>query len=339
MRKLLRSPRRQLLLTACAFIAWLTGALDVQAQATLFVTDITTGQTDFVRAFNASTGAPVAPDISLLGATGVAIGPSGNLFAATNNPGFQPDLGSVYQYDATTHVKVGGPYVTFNGQNDGHDVQNPSGMHFGGTGNLYIADTTTSEVHIYGSANNSLGVLTSALLGQPTDVDFDTSGNLYVTSSNANILRSLGGTGPLTEFVVAQAGGLTNPVSLAFSTVGKLYVLDGTSAIRRYDATGAFETNVVLFSGSLELFSPSKIEFGPDGKLYVSGVNGASGGGEVLRFTADGTNEGAFVTGLSSPSFMVFSVPEPSTTVMFVVGALGLRLGSRRGLSAAGKIS
>jgi sugar lactone lactonase YvrE len=317
-------------LLICFALSWL--AVASASAATLFVSDTTTGPTDFVRAFDASTGAPIAPDISLLGVTGVAIGPNGNLFAVTSNPGFQSDVGSVYQYDPTTHAKLGGPYVTFNGQNDGHDVQGPNGMRFGTSGNLYIADTTNSDVHIYGSANNSLGVLSSAQLIQPTDVAFDTSGNLYVASGNADILRSIGGTGPLTEFVVQQAGGLTIPVSLAFSPAGKLYVLDNTSnpAIRRYDATGAFEANVVSFTGNLGFFFPTQIAFGPDGKLYVSGTDGNVGDGEILRFQADGTPEGPFITGLSNPSFMTFAVPEPATTMMFAIGAIGLLMLRKR---------
>ena len=47
-------------------------------------------------------------------------------------------------------------------------------------------------------------------------------------SGNADILRSIGGTGPLTEFVPQLSGGLVNPTSLAFGPDGKLYVLDNT---------------------------------------------------------------------------------------------------------------
>jgi len=300
---------------------------------TLFVSDTTTGPTDLIHAYDATTGAAIAPNISLLGVTGLAIGPNGNLFAVTNNPGFQPDQGSVYQYNPLTHAKVGGPYVTFNGQNDGHDVQGPEGMQFGATGNLYIADVTNSEVHVYGSANNSMGALTSAQLIQPTDVAFDTSGNLYVTSGNADILRSLGGTGPLTEFVPQLSGGLVNPTSLAFGPDGKLYVLDvtATPAVRRYNSTGAFDTNVITFSGSLGFFSPTQIAFGPDGKLYISGQDGNVGDGEVLRFETNGTEDGPFATGLQNPSFMAFTaVPEPATIVSFVIGGASLILVARR---------
>src|SRR5262249_22929242 len=119
-------PMKESQLRCAVVIGLLTSILPVcnrqtYASGTLFVTcTTTTGPTDFIHAYDAGTGAPIAPSISLLGAMGLAIGPSGNLFAVTSNPGFQPDQGSVYQYDPTTHSKVGGPYVTFNGQNDGH---------------------------------------------------------------------------------------------------------------------------------------------------------------------------------------------------------------------------
>jgi DNA-binding beta-propeller fold protein YncE len=223
-------------------------------------------------------------------------------------------------------------------KNDGHDVQGPEGMQFGANGNLYIADVTESEVHVYGAANNSIARLTSAQLGQPTDVAFDASGNLYAPSSNSDILRSLGGTGPLTEFVPQLSGGLTNPTSLVFGPDGKLYVLDitATPAVRRYDSTGAFDTNVISFTGNLGLFSPTEIAFGPDGKLYISGQDGNVGDGEVLRFETNGTEDGPFVTGLQNPSFMAFTaVPEPATIVSLVIGASLILVARRRSLSAS----
>lgn len=323
-------------------VALFVAAPQFSAAGVLFVTDTTnSGPTDLIHAFDAGSGAAIGPDIPLLGATGLAIGPNGNLFAVTSNPGFQPDTGSVYQYDMATHLQVGGPYVTFNGQNDGHDVQGPGGMAFGGTGNLYIADVTESNVHIYDSSNNSLGALTSFALIQPTDVTFDSSGDMYVVSGNADVLKSVGGTGPLTEFVAQLAGGLTNPTSLTFGPDGKFYVLDNTSTpvVRRYDASGSFDTNVITFSGTgtLGLFVPSQIEFGPDGKLYISGQSLEIGDGEVLRFQPDGTGEEAFLTGLDNPSFMAFTpVPEPASLVLGVLGAFGLLLAAKR-LQSVGK--
>ena len=222
--------------------------------------------------------------------------------------------------------------VTFNGQNDGHDVIIPQGMRIASNGDLFIADAGGSqEVHIYDPAGNSLGTLTSNELIAPQDVAFDSGGNLYVPSGNADVLRSSGGNGALTEFVQQQAGGLTNPVSLSFAPTGELYVLDiggNFAAIRRYDSNGVSDgTNVgdatvISFSGNLFSFIPNDIIFGPDGKLYVSGQDVfLSPAGEILRFLADGTPDGVFISGLDNPTYMAFTVPEPSCIVLWSTGA------------------
>jgi hypothetical protein len=140
---------------------------------TLFVSDAVD---NVIHRFDASTGAAILPDIPLLGVTGVATGPNGDLFAVSNTPS------QVYRYDSMTGAQIGsGPFVPFTGQNDGHDVQGPEGMAFTPNGNLYIADVTLSNVHEYDSAGKSvtsLGADPSAFFSQPTDVAFDTSGNL-----------------------------------------------------------------------------------------------------------------------------------------------------------------
>ncbi|HEX3600718.1 MAG TPA: hypothetical protein VHU84_11285, partial [Lacipirellulaceae bacterium] len=81
--------------------------------ATLFVSD---GVDDAVHRFDATTGAAISPDIPLLGVTGVATGSNGDLYAASQIPS------QVYRYDSMSGAQIGGPFVTFNGQNDGHDV-------------------------------------------------------------------------------------------------------------------------------------------------------------------------------------------------------------------------
>ena len=83
-------------------------------------------------------------------------------------------------------------------------------MAFAPNGNLYIADVTESNVHIYDTAGNSVGALGSAEMSQPTDVAFDASGNLYVVNPGmADVLVSIGGTQPLAEFFGPLTGGLT----------------------------------------------------------------------------------------------------------------------------------
>jgi len=213
---------------------------------TLFVSD---GVDDAVHRFDATTGAAISPNVSLLSVTGVATASNGDVYAASSNPS------QVYRYNSMTGAQIGGPFVTFNGQNDGHDVQGPEGMAFAPNGNLYIADVTESNVHIYDTAGNSVGALTSPELSQPMDVAFSAAGDLYVVNpAMADVLVSVGGTQPLAEFFGTQTGGLVNPSALTFGPDGKLYVLDsstdGGPAIRRYTAGGAYDGTVVSYAAS-----------------------------------------------------------------------------------------
>src|SRR5262249_40954875 len=148
-----------------------------------------------------------------------------------------------------------------------------------------------ANVHMYDTTGSSLGTLTDATLADPSDVAFDASGNLYVVNPGfSNVLVSASGTQPFTPFVSTQSGGLINPTALTFGPDGKLYVLDAsTGAIDRYNSNGSFDTTIV----TLGLFQPSDLAFGPDGKLYVSGTDLLQNLGEVLRFSADGTADGA----------------------------------------------
>jgi sugar lactone lactonase YvrE len=307
------------LLVACAVLCVCTGA--EAGGVTLFVSD---GVDDAVHRFDASTGAAISPNIAMLGVMGVATSPNGDLYAVSNN------TPQVYRYNAMTGAQIGGPFVTFNGQNDGHDVQGPEGMAFAPNGDLYIADVTESNVHIYDTAGNSVGALGSLEMSQPTDVAFSAAGDLYVVNPGmADVLVSVGGTQPLTEFFGPLSGGLTNPSALTFGPDGKLYVLDssnaGGPAIRRYTASGADDGAVVSYATSF--FQPNDIAFGPDGKLYVSGVDLGFGTGQVLRYLANGTADGMLVaSGPSYPTFMAFSgtVPEPGTTMLLVMAAIPL---------------
>jgi sugar lactone lactonase YvrE len=298
---------------------------------TLFVSD---QATDVIHCYNATTGAQILPDIPLLGVTGLATGPSGDLFAVSAIPS------QVYRYDSMTGAPVGvNPFVAFTGQNDGHDVQGPNGMAFAPNGNLYIADTTLSNVHEYDTAGNSVASLgaadPSAFFSQPTDVAIDSIGDLYVVNpGNGNVLKSLGGTQPFTEFFPTQTGGLTIPSALTFGPDGKLYVLDssnsGGPAIRRYTAAGAADGTFISYA-AID-FQPNDIAFGPDGNLYVSGLNLDTADGQVLRYLPDGTADGALVaSGPSYPTFMAFSnVPEPASITLMAIAGSGLLLVARR---------
>jgi hypothetical protein len=317
--------RRTFLIRAAAFAVPLVMiGIAAAAPLALYVTD-----NGVISAYDATSGAPLqgfAP-ITGPGATGLAIGPDQNLYAASTTPA------QVYRFDPATGAQIGGPFVSFNGQGDGHDVQSPQGMRFGPGGNLYIADAALSDVHVYGPAGNSLGTIEGQSLLTPGDVALDTTGNLpannvfVVNPGTANILVSTGLGHDFVDFTAAGAGGLIIPVSLSFGPDHDLYVLDtggGAPKVVRFLPNGTPAGTVVSFTGD-NPFSPAYLAFGPDGNIYVSGQD-ATGLGEILKFATDGTPLGTFIGGLGSPTFMAFSaaVPEPSTLVLAALGILGL---------------
>jgi hypothetical protein len=219
------------------------------------------------------------------------------------------------------------------GMLNGHDVLGPQGMAFHPGGNLYIADVTQSHVHVYGSVDDSLDILTSMDLTQPRDVAFDAAGNMYTVSGSAQVLRADSGMAPVYSLFPPTTGGLTDPSRITVGPDGKLYVLDLTTstgpAIRRYTfntMTSMWEPDGDFVSYASVLFDPADLEFGPDGKLYVAGIDLNAGVGQVLRYLPDGTPDGIYLSGLQSPSFMTFSaIPEVSSAVL-VAAAGGLTL-------------
>ena len=205
-------------------------------------------------------------------------------------------------------------------------------MRFGPNGNLYIADETNSNVHVYGPTGNSLTTFTGPSVSQPTDVTFDAAGNLYAASGGGIAILHPGDSA-FSDFVVAFSGPgvppLNNPGSLAIGPDGRLYVLDisasSTEVVAYATNTGPNPAGTVFvsFTGpDLGLFQPADLAFGPDGKLYVTGLDFNTSFGEVLRFTAAGVADGVFESGLVNPTFLVFSasIPEPASMVLLAIG-------------------
>ncbi len=94
---------------------------------------------------------------------------------------------------------------------------------------------------------------------------------LFVSSRNTNSVKRFNGeTGEyLDDFVIAGSGGLSAPQEVRFGTDGNLLVSGrGDTHILEYDGqTGTFIGN---FTSGYDLDNPTKMTFGPDGKIYVS---------------------------------------------------------------------
>jgi sugar lactone lactonase YvrE len=294
-------------------------------RADLFVTD-----SNGVSRYDTTTNTVTTDFIPLNDATGLTFGSDGLLYVATTNPGLAPGTGSVYRYDSTTGAQVGGPFVVYNGMPptpDPRDVINPAAMRFGSTGDLFIADTGVSNVHIYSPTGMSLGALTDPTMTQPIGLAFDPSGRLYVTAAG-EVLRYDFGTATFSNFANP-----VNPIDIEVASNGEVYVLDANTGVLAYNSSGMLDRTVVDFSTSF--FFAKGLTIGADGEVYVSGSdsNSPSPSGEVLRYKTDGTPDGTFVAGLPDDAgFMTFSpvqapptngVPESGGTITLMLMSLG----------------
>lgn len=303
-------------------------------RADLYVVD-----SDLVDRFDTSTGAIVQTNAqdtftTLFGATGITVGPDGLVYVATSNPGINPGLPVVNRYNANTGAQVGGAFVPY--VNGAAQVSIAAGIAFGPDGNFYIADAGGGAVQSFSGGGGYLGTY-GTQGGSPQSVAFNSAapGNVHVATgstieridltTHANTIVVQGASNPLT---------FNNGSDLKFGPDGKLYVLDTSSGDPRivsFNADGTGQSEFVDFTSAefaSEVFQPSNFDFGPDGALYVSGINFESlspQSGEILRISSDGASFSDFVTNLNSPGFLTFtSVPEASPLLFGSVLIVGL---------------
>ncbi len=252
-----------------------------------------------------------ATDATFKGIWGIARDGSGNIYVADQ-----------YNYRVRKVTGSTGIINTFAGSGRGNfwgdggsaasaGINQPQGMAFDSSGNMYIADTFNNRVRkvttggtISTYAGTGLpgfsgdgGAATSARLNEPTSVAVDSNGNVFVMDTQNSVVRkitpggvistyagggvSLGDGGPAT---MAQL--LFSP-SIALDKYNNLYIADGgNSRVRKVTAsTGIINTvagnGVAGYSGdggpaTSASVQPYHISIGPDGSLYIasSGIPG-----------------------------------------------------------------
>jgi uncharacterized protein (TIGR03437 family) len=205
--------------------------------------------------------------------------------------------------------------------------------------NVYIADTgdnSIRKVTTDGFINTVVGDSFPGFLGDggnaqnaevhtPTDICFDTNGNLYIADSanaairevtTAGVISTIAGTtgiGFTGDGALATAATLLAPVSVAVDSTGNVYVVEnGDSRIRKIDTTKLFINTVVgngydTFAGdggpatSGSLNYPTGMALDSSGNMYIadflnlrirkvtsSGTLSTVAGNGVLSFSGDG---------------------------------------------------
>ncbi len=179
---------------------------------------------------------------------------------------------------------------------------NPQGMAYDSSGNLYIADTGNHVIRrvdaITGNVSTFVGTGTAgffdgprlqARLNSPTALVFDASGNLFIADSSNYRIRKLDTNGDVTTFAGGTSSGVTDGsltnarfsssvTHLLFDNVGNLYVCDSSNhRIRMITPAGVVSTLAGTTGGFLDgigtgarLYYPRALAIGPNGNLYVA---------------------------------------------------------------------
>jgi len=264
-----------------------------QADFVMYVSD---QLADLVHIYNAA-GTQIGK-ISVFDPQGLAFNSSGDLFVANYGSS------TVTEYNRSGHL--------INTINSG--VAAPEGLVVDSSGNLYVANYGNSTVTEYdpsGSLKNTITIASG--LGTPLGLAVDSSKNLFV-SDTAN--------GTVTEY--DSSGHLINnphnpivgwPTGLAVNSSDDLFIASPWNLIAEYDSGlngGITITDHVDYPGGLA--------FNSGGDLFVANLN------DITKYDSSGTYLDTINLGYS-PSFIAFgpapvAVPEPSSSVLFGLGAL-----------------
>jgi sugar lactone lactonase YvrE len=169
----------------------------------------------------------------LSGTTGLAIDAEGNLYVADSGNGRVLLVAAGGGLEAGSNISYVGSSVTSTGTLD-PGFTTPVAVAADNLGNVYVADTGTSEILQVGIASGVITTIAPAL-NKPSALAVDPGGSLYYADSGAGTITRVpngpsgvtgaGATIPLPATVVAS------PSGLAFDQSGNLYVVDTKDAL------------------------------------------------------------------------------------------------------------
>jgi sugar lactone lactonase YvrE len=158
---------------------------------------------------------------SLNNPVGLAFDPNGNLWVANYTSS------TVVAFTPSQLVPSGSPMPVVTLSPAGGSLSGPEGLAFDGSGNLWVANNTSSTVVEF--VMNQLGSptpqvtlsATTGSLNRPVGLVFDLSGNLWVANGGGNTvvqfaLGQLVGSGAPTPHVTLSGSSLVHPFGLAF---------------------------------------------------------------------------------------------------------------------------
>ena len=292
-------------LLTIAFVCALVGMNVNNATAQMLLVSVD-GNGSNIRSFNPTTGA-------LLSATFIT-GQQSPYQMAT-------EAGRIYTAQITTGSNVGIYSDTGSSLGSIATSARPIGVAVSGT-NLYVAGFATNTVARHNAS-------TGALLNANFITGFSGLRNLQVDGSGNIFVAAFGGTNNVTKWDsagVAVAGfttiNLASAIGLALNG-NDLFVSNLNTTVSRYNATTGALLNASFVTG---LSSAAGMEV-LNNTLYVASY----GVGRVGTYnaTTGAAINATFITGLGNPTDVMFVIPEPSTSLMLMLGGLALMLRQR----------
>lgn len=212
-------------------------------------------------------------------------------------------------------------------ENFAEGLGGPTRMKIGPDGKLYVLQWSNSvnKVLRFELDGTPLGDFTDIGIAQSIGIDWDASGDLYVSSYGGSLVQKFDGTtgasmGPFIDT------GLQGPTNIFFEASGNLIVFNYSSGIiKRFDATGAFIEDLITGVNGCEGFA-----FFPNGDILI----GVGSDGSVRRYDSDYNFIENFVepnTTLLTPNAIVIrddiplSVAENKLAITFVTPSVGTR--------------
>lgn len=200
--------------------------------------------------------------------TGIAVGPNGTLFVSDNGGTIirQISLAGV----VSSYAGSSGTTGSADGSAGVARFSGATGLGFGGTNTLYVADTDNNTIRTLNSSAITAtlagapptasvdGSGSAARFNLPSAVAVDSSGTVYVADKSNHTIRKITASGTVSTFVGAagRAGSgdgtginaqFSQPSALVIDRNGTLFVADtGNNTIRRVSSSG----NVTTFAGS-----------------------------------------------------------------------------------------
>lgn len=280
------------------------------------------------------TGRVATGDHGLGAVQGLAVAPDGSFYVSSIGNG------AVHHYDGA------GNFLGFLGAGDSNPAPlfAPGRLAFGPNGHLYVTDLGLQAILQFDTASNSqqFQVASSVFLNEsPGGFTFapDASGDLIVGLFDTQSVVRIANNSMQTTLVGFGSG--INPLEILAEPNGNLLIADadlgfepfGHHQVVRYDsATHALGQVVNLTSpvgtGAADGYAPqpTSLSFDRDGNLLIGVSPDHNLNGAIVKFDFGNSQLTTLVSNIGTPTglALIGQVPEPSTIVLAIVGAMVL---------------